>query len=90
MSQTYHHMTSLAFIEPAAAKLGTEVVLKAGEQPALILGSYGKGKVALLTLCPTGLGTDGETPWWDWNGWGPLVRNLFTWLDGPPSNSEGQ
>jgi len=27
VSQTYHHMTSLAFIEPAAAKLGTEVVV---------------------------------------------------------------
>jgi uncharacterized membrane protein len=63
-------------------KAGAQVVLMAGEKPALILGTYGKGKVALLTLSPTGrAATPGETPWWEWDGWPVLLRNAFTWLD---------
>jgi uncharacterized membrane protein len=68
----WHH-----FVTP---KPGTEVVLNAGQQPALILGRYGKGKVALLTLSPTGKEAPGEIAWWNWNGWFPLVRNTMTWL----------
>jgi len=69
----WHH-----FVTP---KAGAMVVLKAGDKPALITGRYGKGKVAVLTLSPTGLGGEGETQWWDWEGWFPLVKNIFTWLN---------
>ena len=69
----WHH-----FVTP---KADTEVVLKAGDKPVLILGRYGKGKVAVLTLSPTGLGAEGETQWWDWEGWPQLVKNIFTWLN---------
>jgi uncharacterized membrane protein len=62
-------------------RAGAEVVLRAGEQPALVLGSYGKGKVAVLTLSPTGEQQPGETPWWGWDGWAQVTKNLFTWLD---------
>lgn len=68
----WHH-----FVTP---KAGADVVLKAGEKPALILGKYGKGKVAVFALSPTGLGAQGETQWWDWDGWFPLVRNVMTWF----------
>jgi len=44
------------------------------------LGRYGKGKVALFTLSPTGKEAPGEIAWWNWNGWFPLVRNVFSWL----------
>ena len=68
----WHH-----FVTP---KDGAEVVLNAGDQPTLIVGQYGKGKVAVMTLSPTGLGAEGETQWWDWDGWFPLVRNTVQWL----------
>ena len=61
-------------------KPGAEVVLKAGPQPALLLGRYGKGRVTLLTLSPTGKEAPGEIAWWSWTGWFPLVRNTMTWL----------
>lgn len=67
----WHH-----FLTP---KKDAIVVLKAGDRPALILGRYGKGKVAALSLSPTGVGAPSEVPWWDWDGWVPLVRNLFAW-----------
>jgi uncharacterized membrane protein len=66
------------FVTP---KEGAEVVLKAGDQPALVLGRYGRGKVAVLTLSPTGEAAAGETEWWAWDGWPQLVGNLFTWLN---------
>jgi uncharacterized membrane protein len=68
----WHH-----FVTP---KPDAKVVLNAGGQPALILGRYGKGKVALLTLSPTGKEAPGEIAWWNWNGWFALVRNTTTWL----------
>ena len=60
-------------------KRNSEVILTAGDKPALVVGNYGKGQVAALSLSPTGVATDGEVQWWDWNGWFPLVRNLFNW-----------
>lgn len=62
-------------------KPGAEVGLTAGGKPVLILGKYGQGKVAVLTLSPTGIGAKGETAWWEWDGWGPLVKNIFSWLN---------
>ncbi|MBB76879.1 MAG: hypothetical protein CMJ75_20430 [Planctomycetaceae bacterium] len=67
----WHH-----FVTP---KSSASVVLKAGPEPTLILGRYGKGRVATLTLSPTGLAGKGEVAWWNWKGWFPLVRNLFGW-----------
>jgi uncharacterized membrane protein len=67
----WHH-----FLTP---KKDSTVVLKAGDNPVLVFGRYGKGKVAALSLSPTGVGAQGEVPWWDWDGWFPLVRNLFAW-----------
>ena len=63
------------------AKEGATVHLKAGAQPALITGIYGRGRVAVLTLSPTGKAGDGETAWWDWQGWFPLLRNTVAWLN---------
>ncbi len=66
------------FVTP---KQGAQVVLESAGKPALILGRYGKGKVAVLTLSPTGMGKENETQWWDWDGWFKLVKNLLRWLD---------
>ena len=62
-------------------KPNVEVVLEAGGRPSLVLGRYGKGKVAVLTLSPTGIGAEGEKAWWQWNSWSRLVKNTFSWLD---------
>jgi uncharacterized membrane protein len=62
-------------------KPGATVALTAGGKPSLVLGRYGKGRVALLTLSPNGDPAAGETAWWDWDGWYTLMKNLFTWLN---------
>jgi uncharacterized membrane protein len=68
----WHH-----FVTP---KTDAEVVLKADDRAVLVLGRCGKGKVAALTLSPTGDPRPGETGWWDWEGWPVLMRNLFDYL----------
>jgi len=66
------------FVTP---KQDARVILTAGGKPNLILGKYGKGKVVLLTLSPTGAATNDKTAWWTWDGWPGLLKNLFTWMD---------
>lgn len=68
----WHH-----FVTP---RRDAEVVLRAGDRPVLVLGRYGKGKVAALTLSPTGDPRPGQTAWWDWESWPVLVRNIFDYL----------
>ena len=63
------------------AKDDTQVYLTAGEQPVLITGTYDKGRVAVLSLSPTGKESQGETAWWDWQEWFPLVQNIVTKLN---------
>lgn len=63
------------------AKDGAHVRLTAGGQPALVTGVYGRGRIAVLTLSPTGKAGDGETAWWNWQGWFPLLQKSMAWLN---------
>jgi uncharacterized membrane protein len=63
-----------------APKAGAEVVLRAGGHPSLVFDRFGKGKVAALTLSPTGNPPPGETAWWDWQSWPTLMRNTLEFL----------
>lgn len=58
----------------------TQTILLAGDQPALVLGRYGQGKIAILTLSPTGKEKEGEVAWWSWKGWPSLMQNIFSWF----------
>jgi uncharacterized membrane protein len=66
------------FVTP---KAGAEVILTAGGQPSLVVGHYGKGKIAVLTLSPTGVSESGETAWWEWKQWPQLLKNIFQWFN---------
>ena len=61
-------------------KDGARTTLEAGDHPALIVGRYGKGRVATLALSPMGSPKKGETAWWAWNDWPQLLKNIFTWM----------
>lgn len=64
-------------IEP---KRGAQVQLKAGDRPALVTGTYGKGKVALLALAPLGEEPADVLPWWKWAGWSKVTEQTAGWL----------
>ncbi|MDQ2731773.1 MAG: glutamine amidotransferase [Armatimonadota bacterium] len=56
------------------------VVIKAGDAPIMILGHYGKGKVALFTATLHGDPAKGLVPHWEWESWKRLVQNTVGWL----------
>jgi uncharacterized membrane protein len=64
-------------VEP---KPGSVVQLKAGDKPALVTGTAGKGRVAVLTLTPLGEMPAGGLGWWDWSGWDKVVAKTAEWL----------
>jgi uncharacterized membrane protein len=57
------------------------VVLKAGDYPLFVIGQYGKGKVALFAGTPLGKPAEGQIPFWAWDGWPTLLRNVTVWME---------
>jgi uncharacterized membrane protein len=65
-------------------KPGAEVLIRAGDQPLLVAGTYGKGRVLCFLGTPLGQATEGQLPFWVWDGWPPLVSNMVAWLRASP------
>jgi hypothetical protein len=65
-----------------AAKPGADVWLRAGDEPALVTQTVGKGRVAVVLLTPLGEPGRGETPYWESPGWTPLMTAVLRWLVG--------
>lgn len=70
----------VSWIHKVKPKEGTQVVLSAGDYPLLVGGAYGKGKVMVFTGTPMGLPPQGQTPFWEWDGWPKLMQNVATYL----------
>jgi len=61
---------------------GAMVLIRAGEQPFLVSGSYGKGKV--VVICAPALGKEapkGGQLFFRWDQWRKLIGNLIKWMD---------
>lgn len=71
-------------------KPGAEVLIRAGEQPLLIAGTYGRGRVLCFTGTPLGKPGRGERPFWTWEEWPRLVSNMAAWLGAGRSATEGR
>jgi hypothetical protein len=64
-------------VEP---KPGSTVQLKAGDRPALVTGTAGKGRVAVLTITPLGEAPADVRVWWQWPGWPTVMTKTAEWL----------
>jgi len=56
------------------AKPGAVVHVAAAGNPVIVTGSYGKGKVAVVTAAPLGEAPKDALAFWDWPGWPKLIR----------------
>lgn len=66
---------------PLKEDKNVEVLLTAGEYDTLLVSRpYGKGRVLSFLGAPLGEPTQGQTPFWEWEGWVPLMRNTVEWL----------
>jgi uncharacterized membrane protein len=68
------------WLHKTAVKPGAKVVLKAGDQPFLVVGEYGKGRVACCTGSVLGQPGPGETAFWEWPDWPKLLFAAVDYL----------
>ena len=63
-------------------KLGGDVELVSDGHPFLVLGEVGpkQARVACLMGVPMGSFGEGETPFWEWEDWIYLLRQLNWWV----------
>jgi len=67
------------FLHKATPKEGARVLAWAGEEPFLVVGAYGQGRVACVLGLPWGAPPAGATGFWRWDDWPYLLRNASWW-----------
>lgn len=68
------------FYHPMKAKKDSTVVLTAGDVPIMVVGTHGKGRVAVFLATLHGDPAKDVTSYWQWKSWPVLVRNTVDWL----------
>jgi len=71
------------WLHQAAPRPGAVVQATAGGLPAIVTGTYGAGRVAVVLAAPLGEPSAGQTAFWDAPQWEPLMRNIVNWLLAP-------
>ena len=70
----YVHNLHRAVVKPAAT-----VFMRAGEEAFLVGGEFGRGRVVCVLGRASGDPVEGQTPFWAWNAWPHLLRDVFWW-----------
>lgn len=68
------------FYHPLAVRKDATVILSADGIPMMVVGTYGKGRIAVLLATLHGDPDETLTPYWEWKSWPLLVRNTVDWL----------
>ncbi len=58
-------------------KKDSEVILYAGDKPLMVMGNYGKGKVAVFLGSTLGSGGTGVLPFWEWKEWPAYLSGII-------------
>jgi hypothetical protein len=67
----------LYWIHKVKVKNNSQVLLKAGELPLLVAGTYDKGKVLVFLGAPLGTAPDGGRPYWDSVEYVKIMQNIL-------------
>ncbi|HEY3398956.1 MAG TPA: hypothetical protein VGM19_15010 [Armatimonadota bacterium] len=70
------------YMHDLQAKPAAQVLLTAGGKPGLVIWQAGKGRVATVDIIPMGSPAEGQVPFWKWDGWVNLLRDLSWWVAG--------
>ena len=62
-------------VKPAA-----KVLVKAGEDPFLVVGSYGKGRAAVCLGTVLGKVPQDGHPFWQWQDWPRVMSEVISYL----------
>jgi uncharacterized membrane protein len=61
-------------------KPGGKVLIKAGEDPFLVAGHYGKGRVAVCLGTVLGKAPQDAHPFWQWHEWPQIMSEVINYL----------
>ena len=70
------------FFHTLIPKKDAKVQTMVGDGPALITGSFGKGRVVACALAVNGNPDPGVLPFWDWKDWPKLLSRAVEWAGG--------
>ena len=76
----FHVRPTVYWLHDVEPKPDARVLMLAGDKPLLVVGRYGKGKVACFLGAPCGEASRGHTAFWNWPGWDRLMQNTLAWL----------
>jgi hypothetical protein len=64
------------------ARPEAQTIITVGGKPGLVVGKSGKGRVAVIGMTCFGAPTESQTPFWQWQSWVLLLRDLAWWVAG--------
>ncbi|MDD5704808.1 MAG: glutamine amidotransferase [Kiritimatiellae bacterium] len=67
------------YLHAVTVKPTGTVLVQAGDKPFLVTGAYGQGRVVCLLGVPWGAPKPTETPFWGWDDWVDLLREVCWW-----------
>ena len=77
-------------VQAVTPKPGAVVQLLAGDKPAIVSGTFGKGRVVAVALTVNGNPPPGAVPFWEWPEWPHLLGQAIDWAAGArPLNVPG-
>ena len=73
---------SAFYVQSLVSKPGATVQIFAGDKPAMISGTFGKGRVVACALTANGEPPKGVLPFWDWPDFPKLLGVSLDWVAG--------
>jgi uncharacterized membrane protein len=70
------------YVHDLQARPGAQTLITVGGKPGLVVGTCGKGRVAVIGMTCFGAAAKSQTPFWQWRSWVLLLRDLAWWVAG--------
>ena len=70
------------FVQSFTPKSNAVVQLLAGDKPAIVSGTFGKGRVVAVALTVNGNPPPGAVPFWEWSEWPRVFGQAIDWAAG--------
>jgi len=67
------------YLHSVTVKPGGQVLAQAGDKPFIVAGEYGEGRVVCILGVPWGEPGEQGTPFWEWDDWVDLFREVCWW-----------
>ena len=70
------------YVHDLQARPEAQAIITVGGKPGLVVGKFGKGRVAVIGMTCFGAPVESQTSFWQWRSWVLLLRDLAWWAAG--------